>query len=88
MDEITARISEITEEAGNRMRLASYSPHQIYAEIMFMTDAEVAEIHRLKLKLKLKLNGDSSVCARNRIADRITMRRLLKKNEVSDAIKN
>ena len=72
MDEITARISEITEEAGNRMRLASYSPHQVYAEIMFMTDAEVAEIHELKMLLRC----DGVKEAKQRISEKINNRRI------------
>ena len=71
MDEITARISEITEEAGNRMRLASYSPHQVYAEIMFMTNGEVDELH----KLKMQLSNGGMVEASERIKNKIARRR-------------
>ena len=76
MDEITARINEITEEAGNRMRLASYSPHQVYAEIMFMTDAEVDEMH--KLKLMLRCGGVKE--AKERISEKINNRRICRYN--------
>ena len=72
MDEVTERINEITEEAGNRMRLASYSPHQVYAEIMFMTDAEVNELH--ELKILLRLDGEKE--AKERITEKINNRRI------------
>ena len=72
MDEITARINEITEEAGNRMKLASYSPHQVYAEIMFMTDAEFNELHELKTLLRF----DGAKEAKKRISEKINNRRI------------
>ena len=72
MDEVTKRINELTEEAGNRMKLASYSPHQVYAEIMFMTDSEVNELHELKMLLRC----DGVKEAKKRISEKINNRRI------------
>ena len=77
MDEVTARISEITSAAADRMKAASYSPHQVYAEIMFMTDDEVIEIHKLKMTLCV----NDANAARERIQAKISRRRYTEKQK-------
>jgi hypothetical protein len=50
MDELK-RINEICEEARRRMDSAPYSPHLIYAEVFWMTEAESIEFFELRRSL-------------------------------------
>lgn len=50
-----ARLDEILAAAKSRMNAAPYSPHIVYAEIFFMTDAESIEFFQLR---RLIINED------------------------------
>jgi hypothetical protein len=72
--QINARLDELGEIARSRIP-AKVSGDVCYAEIFWMTDAEVTEMH--ELKAMLPSYGQQRVDAQKRIAERIKSRKLV-----------
>lgn len=60
-------------KARDRMSKTPYSPHIVYAEIFFLTDAELDEFYRLR-RYEIELEGSTSDAA-DRLAVKIAKRK-------------
>lgn len=52
-------LNSLLDAAKERMSKAPYSPHIVYAEIFFLTDAELFEFNKLK-RAEIEQQGDAA----------------------------
>ena len=65
-------LNALTLKAKERMDKAPYSPHIVYAEIFFLTDAELDEFYKLR-RYEIELEGSAGDAA-DRLAIKIAKR--------------